>query len=321
MPVSADSRNGTEGENRIPTLLDRAPADEPPVSILAANHIPASSLNEPPTQAGDPVDLFSGAMLLNDTDMSISGSRGSISVVRTYRSLTTVGGPFGVGTNHNYNYGLDTAFPTLAATINMIMPDGNRFPFAARACPGGGSCGKTNTTIPVLAGAVMSANSDNTVDLRWKNGTLYHFAPISFQLGSLLASISDPNDNTITIARDSSGRVTSVTDPVGRTLTFAYDSSSRITSITDPIGRSVQYTYNPQGTLATVTDLAGGMTKYAYDANNNLLTITDPRSILQAQNTLDSQGRVIKQVRPDGGVLTINYTLFNPHLQPIFPAA
>lgn len=157
----------------------------------------------------------------------------------------------------------------------------------------------------------MTVNSDSSVDIRWKKGTTYHFLPISFQIGSLLSSIRDSNGNTITITRDSSGRVTSVTDPVGRALTFAYDGSSRITSITDPIGRFVQYTYNSQGTLATVTDPVGGITQYTYDANNNMLTLTDPRGILQAQNTLDSHGRVIKQVRPDGGVLTFSYHL-NP---------
>lgn len=195
------------------------------------------------------------------------------------------------------------------------MPDGNRFPFSQRVCALiGQPCPKTlvNSTIPVFIGAVMTVNTDNTVDLRWKTGTIYHFVPAGFQFSSLLASIRDPNGNTIAITRDSNQRVTVVTDPVGRSLTFAYDSSSRITSITDPIGRSVQYTYNNQGTLATVTDPAGGVTKYDYSAQNNMTRITDARNIVQAQNTLDSVGRVIQQLRPDGGVLTFSYTFLNP---------
>jgi len=257
--------------------------------------------------AGDPVDLSTGLQTVKSADISIAGSRGSLALVRVYRSMTTVAGPFGVGSNHTYNYAIDTNNPRAATNINLIMPDGNRFPFFVGAlCPllAGANCRPNgNTTVPALQGAIMTVNSDNTVDLRWKNGTAWHFVPSTFLVGSVLSSISDPNGNTISIARDAAGKVTTVTDPVGRSLNFAYDSSNRITSITDPIGRSVQYTYNSQGSLVTVTDVAGGVTKYTYDANNNMLSLTDPRGIVQFQNTLDSQGRVIKQVRPDGGVL------------------
>jgi RHS repeat-associated protein len=286
---------------------------------------PGSALgqSDPPAQAGDPVDLYSGIMTISNTDISIPGARGSLAVTRTYRSLTTQGGPFGVGTDHNYNYGLDTAFPNTTAAINLIMPDGNRFPFALRACPqlpqiigvivDAPPCtpGITNATIPAFAGAVMTIYPDSSTDLRWKDGTVWHFLPINFQFGSLLSSITDSNGNTITVSRNGP-LVTSVADPVGRSLTFAYDASNRITSITDPIGRVVKYTYNAQGTLASFTDAAGGVTSYTYDANNNMLTMTDARGIVQAQNTLDSQGRVIKQVRPDGGTLTFTYQLLNP---------
>jgi RHS repeat-associated protein len=266
-----------------------------------------------PAEAGDPVDLFSGIMTDSNTDIILNGGRGSIGVVRTYRSLTTAAGPFGIGTSHNYNYAIDTAFPQNSAVINYIEPDGNRFPFTTNPCTGT-PCpsGKTNATIPFLRGAVMMVNSDNTTDIRWKDGPIYHFIPISFQLGSMLASIQDPNGNTTTIARNSAGNVTSVTDAVGRKLIFEYDTFNRILSITDPIGRSAQYTYNSQGTLATFTDPAGATTRYTYDGSNNMLQIVDPRGITQVQNTLDAEGRVTRQLRPDGGTLTFSYQMLNP---------
>lgn len=277
-----------------------------PSFIMPAARPPELLNPEPPAQAGDPVDLFSGIQVITNTDIAVAGSRGTIGVTRTYRSLTTVGGPFGIGTNHNYNYAVDSLAPQNAAVLNIIMPDGNRYPF-----PRVGSA-FVNSTIPMFKGATMTANADSSVDLRWKNGTVYHFVPANFLLGSLLASIRDPNGNTITISRDGAFRVAQVTDPVGRSLTFAYDSSGRITSITDPIGRSVQYTYNSQGTIATFTDPAGGVTQYGYDAQNRMIRVTDPRGIVQAQNTLDANGRVIQQLRPDSGVLTFTYTPINP---------
>jgi RHS repeat-associated protein len=323
--VGSNSGNGEAYGGCSPTALNlpgldiqRSEQDNPIPGpfrnvLVAANFSPTADTSEAAAEAGDPVDLFSGIMMIANTDISISGGRGSLGVVRTYRSLTTQTGPFGVGTGHNYHYGIDTAFPQLTPVINLIQPDGNRFPFATQPCAQG-PCptGKTNTTIPAFLGAVMTVNSDNSVDLRWKNGTVYHFVPISFQLGSLLASIIDPNGNTISIARDSNGNVTSVTDSVGRTLIFANDSSGRIVSITDPVGRSVQYTYNSQGSLASVTDPAGGVTRYTYDANNNLLQIIDPRGIVQVQNTLDSVGHVIQQTTPDRGTITFSYQFLNP---------
>jgi RHS repeat-associated protein len=259
-------------------------------------------------QAGDPVDLFSGVQVINATDISVYGARGTISIVRSYRSLTNHAGPFGIGTNHNYGYALNTAFPQSAANINLVMPDGNRFPFAKQ--PDGTL---TNTTIPRFIGAVMTVQPDNSVDLRWKNGTVWHFVPISFQIGSLLASIADANGNTIGLTRNPSdpNQLTQVTDPVGRSLTLIYDPADRITTIVDPIGRTVQYTYNSQGTLATVTDPAGGVTKYDYDSQNRLVKITDARGTIQAQNTLDANGRVIQQLRPDGGTLKFSYAPLN----------
>jgi RHS repeat-associated protein len=265
--------------------------------------------HDPPAQAGDPIDLSSGVQVLSNTDISIAGPRGSISIVRKYRSLTAVAGAFGIGTNHNYSYSLDTAFPQTTANINLIMPDGNRIPFSRQA---NGTF--VNSTIPSFRGAVMTVQPDNSTQLRWKNGVTFRFVSINFQFGSLLSSIVDRNGNTVTLTRDSSrqNRITVVTDPVGRSLTLAYDSSDRITSVTDPTGRTVQYGYNGQGTLATVTNPAGGVTRYGYDSQNRMISVTDARGIVQAQNTLDQNGRVIQQLRPDGQQLTFVYTPINP---------
>ena len=99
----------------------------------------------------------------------------------------------------------------------------------------------------------MSAGTNNTAILRYKDGRSLTFQPDGGFL-SRLGSMSDPNGNVITIARNSTNRqqITSITDPVGRRLLFTYDGNNRIKSISDPIGRTVSYTYNASGTLATV---------------------------------------------------------------------
>jgi RHS repeat-associated protein len=280
--------------------------------------------------AGEPVDLASGLQVLTNTDIAFGGARGQVAITRTFRGISVNQGPFGIGTNYNYGYLLDTSGVAASGfvvgqpatgVINLIMPDGNQFPFVAQ--PNGTYI---NTTIPTMSGAVISnlspvsystyKGTGYNATLRWKNGTVYQFQPLynGQAQTALLTSITDANGNAISLIHSSviPTEIVQVIDPVGRSLNLNYDDFFRVTSVTDPIGRSVQYTYNSQGTLATVTDVNGGVTSYAYDGNNNLLSITDPRGITYLQNTYDSNGRVVKQVAADGGVTTFSYTMLNP---------
>jgi RHS repeat-associated protein len=261
-----------------------------------------------PPGAGDPIDIGSGLHVMNAMDMVLNGVRGSVFIRRIYRTLSNVPGPFGIGTSHNYGYRLDTNNPQGSAIINLIMPDGNRFPFVT-----GIVAGLVITTVPALRGAKMTVLSGNKVDLQWKNGVIFHFVPSSLQLGSVLESITDPNGNKISLVRDGSrpARITQVVDPVGRKLLLNYDANDRVTSITDPLNRTVQYTYNVQGALATVTDPEGGVTRYDYDAPDRLRQITDAKGAV-TQNIFDANGRVVEQVQADGGRWRFAYTLFNP---------
>ncbi len=257
-------------------------------------------------QAGShPVDLSSGLEVLTVTDIAISGSRGSISIARTYRSGSNNPGPFGIGTGHNYSYQLNVQNQS-QGLITLIMPDGNQFPLNSTD----ERASFANSTIPSLLGAVLTAPSTGTYLLRWKNGTTYAFQTINtFSNFTPLTSITDANGNvTSLVFGPNPYPITQIIDPVGRSLNLTYDGSNRIISIVDPIGRTVTYTYNAQGTLGTVTDPLGGVTAYEYDAQNRLTKVTDPRGRVVAQNTYDPEtGRVVQQTQADGGVLTFNY--------------
>ncbi|MCA1614544.1 MAG: DUF4214 domain-containing protein [Acidobacteria bacterium] len=266
-------------------------------------------------QEGKPVDLSSGIEVLTTTDVTITGSRGTIGIERTYRTFTADVGPFGLGTSHNYGYRLNTNVPQGSAVLNLIMPDGNQYPFTRLA---NGSM--VNTTIPSLRGAVIRTEPDGTATLRWKDGVVMRFEPGNFLLGSVLQSITDPNGNTITLTRDPSrpARITEISDPAGRKLTLSYDAADRVVSITDPIGRRVVYVYNGQGTLDSVTDQGGGVTRYTYNAQNRLTRVVDPLGATEAQNVYDANGRVIEQTSAERGRLKFEYVLLNP-LEPTSP--
>lgn len=250
-------------------------------------------------QIGNYVDLSSGINVINAVDNVINGPLGQLSIDRTFRTMSTNPGPFGIGTGFNYGYELITESP-----LTLVMPDGNQYMFNVQQ-----NGGYVNTTIPGLAGAVLSGSLGN-YSLRWKNGTVWKF-PTGARL-AFLGAIIDTNGNTTTVTVTGSGEVTQVTDPVGRSLTLVYDGSGRITSITDPIGRVVRYTYNGAGYLATVTDPNGGVTTYSYNGQGQLTSIQDPRGVLTEQNTYDANGRVIQQVQADGGNYQFSYSVINP---------
>lgn len=161
-------------------------------------------------EAADPIDVSSGIQVLRNTDLAIDGLRAAVSITRTYRSLSTNGGPFGIGTNHNYGFRLNTNTPQAAGVINLMMPDGNRFPFNRQE-----DQTLVNTTIPSMIGAVMTTQANGNVSLRWKDGAVYRFVPSTLQQVSVLESISDPNGNKITLTRNPARppQITEVTDP------------------------------------------------------------------------------------------------------------
>ena len=295
-------------------------------------------LSTPVGDDTDPVDLSSGLQVLHTTDIAIEGTRGSIAIERTYRSLSNDNDSFGLGHELGYAWALEKAVLTLqsAATaapsaaevpaaaalsgvvsINLIRPDGDRFPFTAKIngnlIPGT----LQSTAAPWLQGTVMTSTAA-AINLRFRDGTVYQFT--NFRGENILTSITDRNGNTTTLtpAAVNPPRIGKITDPVGRSLTLTYDANSHVSSVTDPIGRIVKYTYNGSGTLATVTDPNGGVTKYFYDPQNRMTSMIDPRGVTMFQDTYDANGRVAQQVRPDGAVIKFSYTLANP-LAPTSP--
>jgi RHS repeat-associated protein len=281
------------------------PAAPPPPSVN-----PSPDPNGP--SAGDPVDLASGLLVVTKTDIAFGGARGPIAIARTYRTLSSNPGPFGIGSSHNYGFALDTlnVVRGTGTLINLDMPDGNQLPLAKQ--PDGTFL---NTTTPVLQGSVIDSPSAGTYNMKWKNGTVFGFSsPSAFAAVAYLNSITDSNGNVTKIIRANPSQpiqITQIIDPFGRKLGLTYDDVNRITSITDPIGRTVQYTYNSQGTLATVTDTAQGVTSYTYNSPTQLATIADPRGITYLQNSYDGDGRVAQQIAADGGITRFAYTYLN----------
>lgn len=91
-----------------------------------------------------------------------------------------------------------------------------------------------------------------------------------------LETITNAENETVTIGRDSKGRVTSVEDATGVRMEYDYDAYGRLWKVHDPrMVDPIEYLYDDAGRVAQVI-AATGTTGYAYDpATGFLSSVTD----------------------------------------------
>jgi RHS repeat-associated protein len=261
-----------------------------------------------------PVDYSTGVKIENSTDMSFGGARGTLSLTRTYTSDLAQSCdvcPFGRGTTHNYDIKLTGDF-TANNAGRVKMPEqvtGRLFGYnSARSASLGIPVFTSKSTTRQLGDEVRKLNSGN-LEYHRRDGSL-----MTFNSSGRLLSMTDTNNNTVTLSY-AGNNLTGVTDPVGRSITLAYDSSGRITSATDPLGRIWRYTY--EGTpgvagapgLTTVTDPLSNVTRYTYVTGGRLSVINDARGNAVKRVTYDGNGRVIQQQFADNGIEHYDYIL------------
>jgi RHS repeat-associated protein len=107
-----------------------------------------------------------------------------------------------------------------------------------------------------------------------------------------LAAITDANDRSYTIDRDSSGRVQRVTDFTNRYVEYSYDSRGLLTAVRNPRGHSEQYSYKDFGPMEE---------KYL------LHTITDPRGNRKLTIEYTADGKVTELVDGANNSTTFEY--------------
>ncbi len=118
----------------------------------------------------------------------------------------------------------------------------------------------------------------------------------NYDLKNRLDSIVYP-DHTVSIGRNSNGKITSATCPEGST-SIEYNSLNQVKKYTDPYGKTVQYSYNDAGRLETLTYPDGKTVRYGYDDAGRLETVRD---WLSGTTTYyyDNAGNLDNIVRPN----------------------
>lgn len=218
---------------------------------------------------GDPVDLSTGLFVYNQTDLVLPDTI-PIVLSRTYRPNDAADRPFGKGATNPYDIYLWFNFWT---SVDLVLPDGGKVSYDATPT------GYEHTSTPtVFYKSTLTANTSGGYDLKFKDGTIYHFffkAVIDFIYSHWeragLEWIQDRNGNRLVIERDNTVdvRMTRITSPNRKWVEFSYDGSSpRIAQVRDNIGRAVNYTYDASGRLWKVTNPLGEVTEYTYDSSH-----------------------------------------------------
>ncbi len=233
----------------------------------------------PCNKRASPFEVATGNFIQDGFDLFIPALGPDFMLVRTYNSLDQRSGLFGRGWNFFYDRKLVET--TDEVNLFAICRDGDgRRERYLRNLDG-------SYTPPPYVFAALAKNGDGTFTLDAEDHIRY-----GFNSDGRLASITDSDGNTLTIAYDSAGFLTSITDANGRTVNLSKGANGHVESMTDFTGRTYRYAYDAAGNLTSVTDPMGAIVRYEYDARGRLLKMVDSLGKTVRTITYDGEGRV-----------------------------
>jgi len=111
------------------------------------------------------------------------------------------------------------------------------------------------------------------------SGTLYATASYSYRYDGLLASVTDPGNDTYTYTYDFLGRYKQISYPDSTSISYSYDDTSRKVTLTNGRGYDTIYWYDWLSRLTKVEEEYAtdtfAVTTYQYDEIGHLTSFTD----------------------------------------------
>jgi YD repeat-containing protein len=253
--------------------------------------------------AGKPISLASGNTFIKETDVSVPGLFGGLTLTRTWNSLwpsTQTAYQVGLfGPNWRSNFE-ERIFVGSDNYIKYARGDGSFWSF------GYSTAGTLSVAAPANQNATL-VQGTSFWTLTFQNGEKRLFANASGNLTEII----DRNGNITQLAYDGIGRLTTVTDPVSRQLTFSYanGSSFLVVGVASNFGVSLTYTYDSQNRLSVVTNPDLSTYTFGYNSQSLITSVTDSQGVILESHTYDSLGRGLTSSQANGvQAVTLSYT-------------
>lgn len=281
---------------------------------------------------GEPINLATGDTFIMQSDLSIPGLGGGLSLSRTWHSqfpfteAVPTSGMFGGNWRSTYE---DLIYVGPQGLVKYVRGTGGIWTLGL-AASGSGETGWANWSYSMIAPA--NGNISLTYDQSLTGSAAYW--TLSFNTGEkriftvncaagpptnctsvptdpigYLTAIIDRNGNTTQLTYDAFNRLTTVTDPASRHLYFSYaPSSNLVVGVSSDVGISLSYAYDTQWRLATVTKPDSTTVSYQYDANSMIAAVLDTNGKVLEGHTYDSESRGVTSSRAGGvDAMTITY--------------
>jgi YD repeat-containing protein len=257
-------------------------------------------------QAAQPIDLATGNTYIAQSDLSIPGLGGGLSLSRTWNSLLPArqnSYPFMFGTGWRSNYEERLIFVSGDAYLKYLRADGSVWSFAPISL---GTTSVYKAAAPTDDTTTTITNGSPSWTLTAKSGEKRLFDTTT----GALVSIVDRNGNATVLSYDSANRLATVTDAASRHLYFHYPDTSNtlVSSVTSDVGLSTAYAYDGQGRLTQFTKPDNTSISFEYNAQSLITAVKDYDNKTLESHTYDAVGRGLTSSRAGGvGSVTISY--------------
>ena len=190
------------------------------------------------TMGGDPVDLFTGAFTIDETDLTLKTAALPLEMTRIYRSGRAYYGPFGWGWDHNHNcYLRELADGSVARWTGRLHED--------RFVPSGPTFEPPTGVFEVLERLPGPATR---YLITATGGEEREFAqPAGWPLAERIPLVErrDRHGNRQMYTYNAAGQLAEVRDDDDRFLRFTYGNCGLLERVEDHAGRAIVYEHDP----------------------------------------------------------------------------
>ncbi len=232
---------------------------------------------------GASVETSTGALVVDETDLSFPSGLFGVEIERSYRSDREQVGWFGRG------------WATVYETTLTVNDQGG---IVIDAPVGLGPIWAPEAPVAwAVAGTPSITEQDDTASLRWPTGEMW-----SFDREGRLAALSSPYGATVAIVRDPSSGDVRIISSQGLALDLSMSSTGQVTQIAASDRRSNAYEYD--GDQLISAKAASGESSYRYNSDGRMVARTTPAGTV---TSIYDGGRVSEQTLPGGDRVDIEY--------------